>query len=54
MIYQRKSSLHTRDRDIANMPLEPAYAKDEPWWVSLALWLAIIGAVGMVYIAFHS
>ena len=54
MIYQRKSGLHTRDRDIANMPLEPAHTEGEHWAVSLGLWLAIIGAVGMVYIAFHS
>ena len=54
MIYQRPSSNHTRDRDIANMPLEPAHAEGEHWAVSLGLWLAIITAVGAVYIAFHS
>jgi hypothetical protein len=49
MIYQRKHSLHTRDRDIANMPIAKEY-KSEPWYVSLLLWLGIIAFVACVYI----
>jgi hypothetical protein len=41
MIYQRPSSNHVRDREIANMPLETVHIKGEPWWVSLLLWLAM-------------
>ena len=51
MIYQRKHSMHTRDRDIANMPLQ-APCKGEPWYISLALWLVMVLAIVLAAVAF--
>lgn len=39
MITQRPSSLHTRDREIAAMPLATDDDRAEHWAVSLALWI---------------
>jgi len=51
VIYQRRHSLHTRDRDIANMPLQPDHA-GESWYVSLALWIAMVLVIVACAVAF--
>ena len=51
MIFQRRHSLHTRDRDIANMPLQPDHA-GESWYVSLVLWLVMVLAIVLLAVAF--
>jgi len=51
MITQRPSSLHTRDREIAAMPLAVDHA-GEHWLVSLLLWLAMVGVFVVVALIF--
>ena len=49
MIYQRKSGLHTRDRDIANMPLYADSETHKPFWryvVAMVLFMAFVVGIG--------
>ena len=49
MIYQRPSSNHTRDRDIANMPLYVDSETHKPFWryvVAMVLFMAFVLGIG--------
>ena len=49
MIYQRPSSNHTRDRDIANMPLYAESDTHKPFWryvVAMVLFMAFVLGIG--------
>ena len=49
MIYQRPSSLHTRDRDIANMPLYADSDTHKPFWryvVAMVLFRTFVLGIG--------